>query len=75
MPNVGQEPVPGQPFPLSTDRVVSSIPKAESNGEKWVYPSEQMFFNAMVRKASDNKVFVNEYLKYHTHRHTHQEWV
>lgn len=51
MPNISQEPAVGQPFTLSTDRVVSSIPKADSKGENWVYPSEQMFFNAMVRKV------------------------
>ena len=51
MPDVGQEPVPGQPFSLSTERQVSSIPKADNEGERWVYPSEQMFFNAMVRKV------------------------
>lgn len=49
--NLSQEPCPGQPFPLSTDRQESSIPKANEDG-KWVYPSEQMFFNAMVRKVS-----------------------
>ena len=53
MPNMSQEPMEGQPFPLSTEREVSSIPKASAgkDGERWVYPSEQMFFNAMVRKV------------------------
>lgn len=56
MPPSSQEPCPGQPFPLSTGREVSSIPKGgEGKGgegnEHWVYPSEQMFFNAMVRKV------------------------
>jgi cytochrome c heme-lyase len=47
-----QQPSPGQPFPLSKDRQTSSIPKAsEKDGEKWVYPSEQMFWNAMLRKG------------------------
>ncbi|EDO45116.1 predicted protein [Nematostella vectensis] len=50
MPPANQQPSPGQPFPLSTDRVVSSIPKGGSN-DKWVYPSPQMFWNAMVRKG------------------------
>jgi cytochrome c heme-lyase len=45
-----QKPSPGQPFPLSTDRVVSSIPRG-GKGENWVYPSEQMFWNAMLRKG------------------------
>ena len=52
MPNISQEPAAGQPFSLSTNRVVSSIPKADPKDENWVYPSEQMFFNAMVRKVS-----------------------
>lgn len=45
-----QQPLPGQPFPLSTQREVSSIPRAGKN-ENWVYPSEQMFWNAMYRKG------------------------
>ncbi|CAL8090541.1 unnamed protein product [Calicophoron daubneyi] len=52
MPPPNQRPSPGQPFPLPTDRQVSSIPKADTqNGEKWVYPSAQMFWNAMLRKG------------------------
>lgn len=51
MPPSSQEPCPGQPFPLSTGREVSSIPKGGEGNEHWVYPSEQMFFNAMVRKV------------------------
>lgn len=52
MPQVSQNfPLPGQNVPLRTSRVVSSIPKADDSTEKlWVYPSEQMFFNAMRRK-------------------------
>ncbi|CAG9833971.1 unnamed protein product [Diabrotica balteata] len=49
-----QKPSPGQPFPLSTDRQVSTIPKAiikEGEGQFWVYPSPQMFWNAMLRKG------------------------
>ncbi|RWS25881.1 holocytochrome C synthase/heme-lyase-like protein [Leptotrombidium deliense] len=45
-----QQPSPGQPFPLSTDRQTSSIPKADENSN-WQYPSEQMFWNAMLRKG------------------------
>lgn len=45
-----QKPHPEQPFPLSTDRVESSIPKADGTGN-WMYPSEQMFWNAMIRKG------------------------
>lgn len=45
-----QKPHPEQPFDLSKDRVVSSIPKADGSGN-WMYPSEQMFWNAMIRKG------------------------
>lgn len=45
-----QEPSPGQPFSLSKEREVSSIPKAGTD-TNWTYPSEQMFWNAMVRKG------------------------
>lgn len=51
MPPLSQDPHPDQPFSLSTDRQRSSIPKGD--GEVWVYPSEQMFFNAMSRKVSE----------------------
>lgn len=50
MPAPNQLPSPGQPFPLSTSRVKSGIPKAGSE-DNWVYPSEQMFWNAMLRKG------------------------
>jgi cytochrome c heme-lyase len=50
-----QRPAPGQRAPLSTARETSSIPTggAGSNpdGERWVYPSQQMFYNAMARKG------------------------
>nr|CAB3251948.1 cytochrome c-type heme lyase [Phallusia mammillata] len=54
MPPPNQRPAPDQPFDLSTSRVVSNIPKAmvkEGEKETWVYPSEQMFWNAMLRKG------------------------
>ncbi|VDD83494.1 unnamed protein product [Mesocestoides corti] len=54
MPQESQTPSPGQPFPLSTNREVSSIPKADpkdENIQNWVYPSPQMFWNAMLRKG------------------------
>ncbi|KAL1240733.1 Holocytochrome c-type synthase [Trichinella spiralis] len=41
---------PNQPLLLSTERELSSIPKAGSN-ENWMYPSAQMFWNAMLRKG------------------------
>jgi len=49
-----QQPSEGQPFPLSTGRERSTIPKAEPKSEEdlfWHYPSEQMFWNAMLRKG------------------------
>eukprot|EP00298_Acanthocystis_sp_HF-20_P003525 c13871_g2_i1.p1 GENE.c13871_g2_i1~~c13871_g2_i1.p1 ORF type:complete len:238 (+),score=91.98 c13871_g2_i1:23-736(+) len=51
---------PDQFVPLPTQRVVSSIPKGEitpphqpeqQKDQKWVYPSEQMFYNAMKKKG------------------------
>ncbi|VIO92927.1 cytochrome C-type heme lyase, putative [Brugia malayi] len=50
MPPPNQKPAPGQPFPLSTERQRSTIPKATEDGY-WEYPSEQMFWNAMLRKG------------------------
>ncbi|CAG5133635.1 unnamed protein product [Candidula unifasciata] len=50
MPPPNQRPAPDQPFPLSTHRIESTIPKAGTN-ETWVYPSQQMFWNAMLRKG------------------------
>jgi cytochrome c heme-lyase len=49
-----QKPAEGQPFELSTSRERSTIPKANPQEEKdqfWEYPSEQMFWNAMLRKG------------------------
>jgi len=51
MPPANQQPSPGQPFPLSTERQQSTIPRAGKPGECWVYPSQQMFWNAMLRKG------------------------
>ncbi|KAJ6658393.1 hypothetical protein lerEdw1_020097 [Lerista edwardsae] len=50
MPPPNQLPSPDQPFSLSTVREESSIPRASSQ-QNWVYPSEQMFWNAMLRKG------------------------
>uniref|UniRef100_A0A0B7A6F0 Holocytochrome c-type synthase n=1 Tax=Arion vulgaris TaxID=1028688 RepID=A0A0B7A6F0_9EUPU len=50
MPPPNQRPAPDQPFPLSVDRLTSTIPKAGTD-ESWVYPSQQMFWNAMLRKG------------------------
>lgn len=53
MPPANQNPAPGQPFPLPTDRQTSTIPKVtqEEAKEFWQYPSQQMFYNAMLRKG------------------------
>jgi len=51
MPPANQMPAPDQPFLLSTSRVTSSIPKVSEKDENWVYPSPQMFWNAMLRKG------------------------
>ena len=50
MPPANQQPSPDQPFPLSTEREKSSIPNPNT-GDSWVYPSQQMFWNAMKRKG------------------------
>lgn len=59
MPPPNQRPAPDQPFRLSTARETSKIPKyvapdAEGKVEDkyWVYPSQQMFWNAMLRKGT-----------------------
>eukprot|EP00276_Gloeochaete_wittrockiana_P022285 CAMPEP_0184341810 /NCGR_PEP_ID=MMETSP1089-20130417/10417_1 /TAXON_ID=38269 ORGANISM="Gloeochaete wittrockiana, Strain SAG46.84" /NCGR_SAMPLE_ID=MMETSP1089 /ASSEMBLY_ACC=CAM_ASM_000445 /LENGTH=360 /DNA_ID=CAMNT_0026670309 /DNA_START=75 /DNA_END=1157 /DNA_ORIENTATION=- len=49
--NPRQRPHPEQTFPLTTDRVLSSIPKNEKN-DVWVYPSEQMFYNKSRQKGT-----------------------
>lgn len=66
MPASPNAPLPGQTKPLSTWRQQSSIPTQSSTPEsesssvsntppgtepRWVYPSEQMFYNAMKRKG------------------------
>eukprot|EP00854_Cymbomonas_tetramitiformis_P012683 gene12683-14992_t len=58
MPSANQRPGPGQRIPLPVERVQSTIPKADFNpahqaeaSRTWVYPSEQMFYNAMKRKG------------------------
>merc|ERR1719150_2783126 len=51
MPPPNQIPSEDQPFILSTDRQKSSIPNANKAGESWIYPSQQMFWNAMLKKG------------------------
>ena len=50
MPPPNQRPAENQPFPLPIERQKSTIPKAGTE-ETWVYPSQQMFFNALLRKG------------------------
>lgn len=53
-PSPNQPAFSDQKIPLQKDRQVSSIPmgeKKQGEGENWVYPSEQMFYNAMKRKG------------------------
>lgn len=53
--NAAQRPWEGQVGPLSTDRIMSSIPKGGTDGA-WQYPSPQMFFNALMRKGKGEGV-------------------
>ncbi|KAI9106095.1 cytochrome c/c1 heme-lyase [Phlyctochytrium arcticum] len=54
MPPLSQKPSPGQKEALDTEREESTIPMGgKYGGKNWVYPSEQMFFNAMKRKNWD----------------------
>uniref|UniRef100_A0A7S1TL80 Holocytochrome c-type synthase n=1 Tax=Erythrolobus australicus TaxID=1077150 RepID=A0A7S1TL80_9RHOD len=68
MPAVANNlPSPKQAKPLSVERQISSIPKdlpaaaqdgaaLEEEAEKWVYPSPQMFYNALARKGKADGV-------------------
>ena len=48
------QPHPDQEFDLPTERTVSNIPRGGVEGdETWVYPSPQMFYNAVKRKGGD----------------------
>uniref|UniRef100_A0A7S0L4G6 Holocytochrome c-type synthase n=1 Tax=Coccolithus braarudii TaxID=221442 RepID=A0A7S0L4G6_9EUKA len=54
MPTPNQQPADDQRLPLSTERIPSTIPAPAkgADGERtWLYPSPQMFFNAMRRKG------------------------
>ncbi|KAA8493688.1 Cytochrome c-type heme lyase [Porphyridium purpureum] len=56
-----QLPSPGQTVPLEIGREVSSIPKGHATtgaeqSERWVYPSPQMFYNALKRKGKADDV-------------------
>ncbi|XP_065070042.1 holocytochrome c-type synthase-like [Rhopilema esculentum] len=50
MPPPNQQPSPGQPFLLPTNRQKSTIPRGGTDNT-WEYPSQQMFWNAMLRKG------------------------
>uniref|UniRef100_A0A383WBI4 Holocytochrome c-type synthase n=1 Tax=Tetradesmus obliquus TaxID=3088 RepID=A0A383WBI4_TETOB len=50
-----QQPCPGQRKPLSTERIQSTIPKGGTDAT-WLYPSPQMFFNALRRKGKGDDV-------------------
>ena len=55
--NSNNVPSDGQKYPLNTSRVSSTIPKGGlEDGSSWTYPSEQMFYNAMVRKNKSEDV-------------------
>ena len=56
MPAPNQCPAPGQAKLLSTERVTSSIPQGKDKSGRWVYPSEQMFYNALLRKGKGDGV-------------------
>lgn len=45
-----QQPAADQQTNLCKDRVSSSIPKGGTDADTWLYPSPQMFWNALVRK-------------------------
>jgi cytochrome c heme-lyase len=51
IPNLAQTPQNDQTIELPTERVISSIPKANGDASKWEYPSPQQFYNALRRKG------------------------
>ena len=50
-----QLPAPGQVGPLPTQRAASAIPKTGTSST-WLFPSPQMFFNALTRKGKADDV-------------------
>lgn len=54
-----QQPVPGQKKPLPRTRVPSSIPKGGTDSA-WLYPSPQMFYNALKRKNKGDDVMEDD---------------
>ncbi|TDH65504.1 hypothetical protein CCR75_006709 [Bremia lactucae] len=53
--NPNQDPIAEQRYPLPKNRVQSTIPKGGTEST-WLYPSEQMFFNALKRKGKGEDV-------------------
>ncbi len=51
-----QAPHSDQVKPLDTQRIESTIRKGGTQSDKWIYPSEQMFFNALKRKGKANGI-------------------
>lgn len=57
MPYLSSEKAPGQKITLSTERVISSIPKGKSSDQgSWEYPSPQQMLNAMLRKGKGEDI-------------------
>eukprot|EP00979_Chaetoceros_neogracilis_P017612 scaffold10260_cov266-Chaetoceros_neogracile.AAC.25 len=48
--NANQLRGPNQNEELSTNRIKSTIPKGNTDGDSWTYPSPQMFYNSLSRK-------------------------
>uniref|UniRef100_W5JXS3 Holocytochrome c-type synthase n=1 Tax=Astyanax mexicanus TaxID=7994 RepID=W5JXS3_ASTMX len=72
MPPPNQQPAPDQPFTLPINREESKIPRAGTD-KNWVYPSEQMFWNAMLRKGRKKPLSVMNIIKIHN-RNNDQAW-
>jgi hypothetical protein len=48
MPPANQMPAPDQPFPLSTTRITSNIPKVSDKNENWVNNFKNIFFKTTI---------------------------
>ncbi|KAK2779440.1 holocytochrome c synthase [Onygenales sp. PD_12] len=48
---LSQSRAPNQTVDLPVERETSSIPRGDSTGSKWEYPSPQQMYNAMLRKG------------------------
>lgn len=56
MPPPNQLPAPDQPFSLPTERQVSTIPKAGTENDFWVYPSQQVCLQMFIKSDTWNKM-------------------